>query len=140
VVGEDRVLRERRPDDPQCSKMALMSLEGELFFGAAPELDEHLEGLLRRVDQGVRVVVLRLKRARNPDMVCLEHLQNFLIEMKKRGATALFCGVREDFARALHNVRMDHWLPQENLFLEEATTGSATLQAVRKAYEILGAE
>lgn len=140
IVGEDRVLRERRPDDPQCSKMALVSLEGELFFGAAPDLDEHLDALLLRVDQGVRVVVLRLKRARNPDMVCLEHLQRFLIEMKKRGATALFCGVREEFASALRNVQMHQWLPDELLFLEEATTGSSTLHAVRKAYEILGAE
>lgn len=140
VVGADRVLRERQPDDPQCSKMALISLEGELFFGAAPDLDEHLEALLHRVDEGVRVVVLRLKRARNPDMVCLEHLQKFLIEMKKRSATAIFCGVREDFARALRNVRMEHWLPSENLFLEEATVGSSTLHAVRKAYEVLGAE
>jgi SulP family sulfate permease len=138
VVGPDRVLRERLPEDPLCAKMALISLEGELFFGAAPQLEEQLDDLLRRVDQGVRIVVLRLKRARNPDMVCLELLQRFLREMKKRGATTLFCGVRADFARALRNIRMHHILPPEHLFLEEATTGSSTLQAVRKAYEILG--
>ena len=62
------------------------------------------------------------------------------MEVKKRGATAIFCGVREEFARALHNVSMQQWLPDEHLFLEEPTTGSATLHAVRKAYEILGAE
>ncbi len=140
MVGEDRVLRERRPEDPQCTKMVLTSLEGELFFGAAPDLDEHLDDLLRRVDQGVRVVVLRLKRARNPDMVCLEHLQRFLMEMKKRGAAAIFCGVRADFARALRNVKMHKWLPNDQLFLEEPTIGSSTLHAVRKAYEILGAD
>jgi SulP family sulfate permease len=140
VVGQDRVLRERQPDDPQCTRMALCDLEGELFFGAALQLEEHLAELRRRIAAGVRIVVLRVKRARNPDMVCLEILQRFFQDVKKQGATVLLCGVREDFARALRNVRMHHFLPVENIFLEEATVGSSTLQAVRKAYELLGGD
>jgi SulP family sulfate permease len=138
VVSPERVVRERQPEDPQCTKMALFSLEGELFFGAAPELDEHLAELTRRVEQGARIVVLRVKRARNPDMVCLERLQHFLEDMRGRGVTVLLCGVREDFARALHNVGFQRCLPPECLFLEGATTFSSTLTAVRRAYEILG--
>ena len=57
--------------------------------------------------------------------------------MKKRNAAAIFCGVRPDFARALRNVRMDDLLPPDRLFLEEPTVGSSTLEAVRKAYDIL---
>jgi SulP family sulfate permease len=138
VVSPERVVRERQPEDPQCTKMALFSLEGELFFGAAPELDEHLAELTRRVDQGARIVLLRLKRARHPDMVCLERLQHFLEDMRGRGVTVLFCGVREDFAQALNNVRFHRVLPPECLFLEEAASGSSTLRAVRRAYELLG--
>ncbi|HEV3255792.1 MAG TPA: SulP family inorganic anion transporter, partial [Gemmataceae bacterium] len=138
VVSRERVLRERQPDDPQCSKMALFSLEGELFFGAAPELDDHLAELQRRVETGVRIVVLRLKRARHPDMVCLERLQRFLEDMQAREVVVLLCGVRADFAAALHNLRFDRLLPADRLFLEDATTGSSTLRAVRRAYELLG--
>lgn len=138
VVSPERVLRERQPDDPQCTKLALFGLEGELFFGAAPELDEHLDELVRRVEQGARVIVLRVKRARNPDMVCLEKLQHFVEEMNRRGVPVLFCGVRADFANALKNVQSERWLPPDCLFLEESKTGSATLHAVRRAYEILG--
>jgi SulP family sulfate permease len=138
VVSAERVVRERQPDDPQCTLMALVSLEGELFFGAAPDLDEQLADLTRRAGQGIRIVVLRLKRARNPDMVCLERLQNFLKDMHDRGVTVLFCGVREDFARALDNVLFHRILPAECLFLEDATSGSSTLRAVRRAYELLG--
>jgi SulP family sulfate permease len=140
VVSPERVIRERQPDDPQCTVLALFSLEGELFFGAAPELDEHLAELTRRADQGTRIVVLRLKRARNPDMVCLERLQHFLQDMRARGVKVLLCGVREDFAQALDNVYFHHVLPPECLFLEDATTGSSTLRAVRRAYELLGNE
>jgi SulP family sulfate permease len=138
VVGTERELRERQPDDPQCTRLAVFDFEGELFFGAAPELDEHLAELARRVKQGIRVIVLRLKRARNPDMVCLEKLQHFVQGMQGQGVEVLLCGVREDFARALHNVRIDQVLPADHLFREEAAVGSSTLQAVRRAYELLG--
>src|SRR5262249_936282 len=127
-----------QPDDPRCTKLVVFSLEGELFFGAAPELDEYLAGLARRADEGVRVIVLRLKRTRNPDMVCLERLQHFLEDMQKRQVPVLLGGVRADFARALHNVGFHHWLPRDRVFLEDAAAGSATLKAVRRAYELLG--
>jgi hypothetical protein len=50
----------------------------------------------------------------------------------------LVCGVREDFARALRNVDVHRALPPEDLFLEETATMSSTLEAVRRAYELLG--
>jgi SulP family sulfate permease len=138
VVGPERALRERQPGDPYCSRLVMFSLEGNLFFGAAPELAEQLDELSRRAAEGVRVVVLRLKRVRNPDMVCLEHLQRFLQDMQERKVTVLLCGVREDFAEALHNLRFYRWLPQDCVFQEGVTVESSTLKAVRRAYELLG--
>jgi SulP family sulfate permease len=138
TVTSDRLVRERLPTDPPCAKLVLFSLEGELFFGAAPELDEYLEDLSRRAAGGVRVIVLRLKRTRNPDMVCLERLQHFLQDMRTRKVEVLLCGVRPDFAQALNNLGFHDWLPPECVFLEEPTAGSATLAAVRRAYAILG--
>jgi SulP family sulfate permease len=145
VVSPERVVRERQPDDPRCDRLVLYSLEGELFFGAAPELDQHLAELSARAAAGAKVIVLRLKRARNPDMVCLERLQHFLQEMQQRGVPVLLCGVRADFARAVDRLGFHDWLPAERLFLEDAPAEgnggpglSSTLRAVRKAYEILG--
>jgi SulP family sulfate permease len=138
VVSADRVVRERRPTDPTCTKMALFSLEGEFFFGAAPELEELFAEITRRVDSGTRLVVLRLKRLRNPDMVCLERLQQFIEQMETRGVPVLMCGVRKDFAQILHNVGFQQAMPAGRLFLEQEGRTSSTLQAVRHAYEILG--
>jgi SulP family sulfate permease len=140
VVTQERVLRERQPDDPRCGKIVLYSLEGELFFGIVPDLEDFFAEVRRRVDQGVRVVILRLKRTRNPDMVCLERFQRFLEDMQDRAVPVLLCGVREDFARALHNVRFHHWLPREYVFLEDAALGSSTLKAVRRGYELLAGD
>ena len=138
IVGADRVVRERLPEDPRCSKMVLVSLEGELFFGAGPELAACFADLAGRADAGARVILLRLKRTRNPDMVCMELFQRFLQDMQARGITVLLCGVREDFAAVLHNLRFYEWLPRECVFHEDGGPGSATLRAVRRAYELLG--
>ena len=73
VVSSERVVRERLPQDPPCTAMLLYDLEGELFFGAAPELDRCFDQLKQRSkDENISFVVLRLKRTRNPDMVSLE--------------------------------------------------------------------
>lgn len=138
VVGPERVIRERQPNDPECGNLAIFALEGELFFGAAPLLAEFLDMLRQRVKQGARVLILRLKRTRNPDMVCLEMLQQFLEEMQDRKVPVLLCGIRPDFQQALYNLRFHHWLPQDCVFREDATMGSSTLMAVRRAYELLG--
>jgi SulP family sulfate permease len=147
VVSPERVVRERLPDDPPCGKLVLFSLEGELFFGAAPELDQYLADLSARAEQGARVIVLRLKRTRNPDMVCMERLQQFLEAMQQRKVPVLLCGVRADFAAALERLGFHHWLPSEHVFLEDAPPAagegpalSSTLKAVRRAYELLGEE
>ncbi|MGH7174696.1 MAG: SulP family inorganic anion transporter [Gemmataceae bacterium] len=138
VVGPERVVRERQPNDPTCGKLTIFALEGELFFGAGPLLEECLDMLRQRVKQGARVLILRLKRTRNPDMVCLEMLQQFLEEMQDRKVPVLLCGIRPDFEQALRNLRFHHWLPQDSVFLEDVAMGSSTLKAVRRAYELLG--
>jgi SulP family sulfate permease len=140
VITPARAVRERQPDDAGCGKLVLSSLEGNLFFGAAPELEEHLRDLARRAKEGARVIVIRLKRARNPDMVCLELLQRFLVEVKAYKVTVLLSGVRPDFVQAMRNLRFERWLPTDQVYPEEPGPESSTLKAVRRAYELLGAD
>ena len=138
VVSSDRVVRERLPEDQPCTAMVLYDLEGELFFGAAPELDRCFDHLKRRTEEeDIRYVVLRLKRTRNPDMVSLERFDHFLHDMEARGVTVLLCGVRPAFAKAMANLYFHDWLPADRIFPEEAEKFSATLKAVRHVYELL---
>jgi len=138
VVSSDRVVRERLPEDRPCTAMLLYDLEGELFFGAAPELDRCFDHLKHRTeDEDIHFVVLRLKRTRNPDMVALERFDHFLHDMEARGVTVLLCGVRPGFARGMVNLRFYDWLPADRVFPEEPEKFSATLKAVRRAYELL---
>jgi SulP family sulfate permease len=139
TVTPERVLRERGPDDPPCNRLLIYDLEGELFFGAAPDLEKHLETIEKRSGEGIRVVVLRLKRARNLDAVCLGLLDEFLRRMDERGVAVLLCGVRDDLARVLESTGLSARLGQR-VFREAVGPESSTLDAVRHAYELLGAD
>jgi SulP family sulfate permease len=155
VVNRERVIRERRASDPRCGKLVVLGLEGELYFGAAPELDQHLDDLRSRANDGTRAIVLRLKRTRNADMVCLEKLLHFLEDMRKQDVAVLLSGVHQDFADALGRLDSQHVLPADRVFLETGKLGSSdgrvalwdsggealqssTVRAIRRAYEILG--
>lgn len=139
TVGADRFLRDRQPNDPCCDRIVILDIEGELFFGAAPELDRCFTALKQRINGGLRIVVLRLKRTRNPDMVCMERFQHFLHDMEEKKIPVLLCGVRDSFQQAMNNLRFHEWLPAERVFREDSSApGSATLNAVRYAYELLG--
>ena len=52
----------------------------------------------------VKFVVLRLKRVRHPDVVCIERIEHFLREETERGVTVLLAGVRPDMLGVLNNV------------------------------------
>jgi sulfate permease, SulP family len=140
TVTPERVLRERGPDDPPCNRLLIFALEGELFFGAAPDLEKHLAAIEKRAEASVRVVVLRLKRVRNPDAVCLSLLDGFVRRMESRRVTVLLCGVRGELARALQATGLADRLGRQGVFHEAVGPESSTLEAVRHAYELLGGD
>jgi SulP family sulfate permease len=137
VLSPERVLVERAAGDVGCGRILIYSLEGELFFGSAHDLDRHFDTILARAQNGVRVVVLRVKRVRNPDAVCLELFAHFIETLQARGLTFLLCGVRPDFARALHSCGVEQKLGTPYIFHETEGAASSTNDAVRHAYDLL---
>lgn len=140
TLAPERVVRERISSDPVCNRIRIYSLEGELFFGAAPELEEHLNSIMETAKLGVRVVVLRLKRARNADAVCLSVLDRFITRMQAAQVTVLLCGIRPDLMKVIDASGLLRRLGSEHIFVFEETGAiwSSTLDAVRFAYEIVG--
>lgn len=96
VVSPDRVVRERLPEDPPAREVLIVDLEGELFFGAAPDLDRHLHAAAARASAlGIAHLVLRVKRVRNPDVVALEELGSYL-GLKLETVSRAFSRFHED--------------------------------------------
>lgn len=138
IVTPERVVRERIPGDAADPAIVIYDLEGELFFGAAPELDRYLAEIGTRIaTDDVKYVVLRLKRVRHPDVVCIERIEHFLREQTAHGVSILLAGVRPDTLGVLRNVGFDSWFPAEDVFPEEDEEYSATLKAVRRAHNKL---
>jgi SulP family sulfate permease len=132
-------LHERLPGDTPCPRILVFGLEGELFFGASGALDAHFAAIEERIGPETRVVVLRVKRARNPDAVGLALLEGFLERIDARGLHVLLCGVRADLAEKLERTGLAARLG-ERLFLEQPVRQTSTLLAIRHAYALLDGE
>lgn len=140
ILAPERVIRERISTDPVCNRIKIYSLEGELFFGAAPELEERLDSIVAAARSGVRVVVLRMKRVRNADAVCLKVLDRFTTRLQAAQVSVLLCGLRPDLVKVIDASGLLRRLGSEHVFAFEETGAiwSSTLDAVRFAYEIIG--
>jgi SulP family sulfate permease len=138
AVTPERVIRERVASDPPCDRILMYNLEGELIFAAAPDLERNFDRIAARARTGARVIVLRVKRVRNPDAVCLALVERFVRRMRANGTEMLLCGVRRDLAQALRNSGLRDLLGPEQIFYESPVLISSTLEAVRRAYELLG--
>jgi SulP family sulfate permease len=138
VLTRDGMIRERISSDPECNRIVIYSIEGELFFGSSPDLSDVLEKIEQRAAGGAKVVLLRLKYARNLDGVCLDVLDSFISKMAAREVTVILCGVRKEMLKVLQNAGLEMQLGPQRIFPEGRALWSSTLQAVDRAYELLG--
>jgi SulP family sulfate permease len=136
TITPDGAVHERLPDDFRCNRLLIYGLEGEMFFGASAALERHFEKIERRIDEHTRVVVLRLKRARNPDAVGLTLLERFIDRVRARGVHLLLCGVRANFARKLENTGLADRIG-DPIFREEKVRLTSTTLAIRHAYTLI---
>jgi MFS superfamily sulfate permease-like transporter len=59
IVTPERVVRERKPNEARSNSLLIYDLEGELFFGAAPELDHYLEQIKQEATStGIKLAVI----------------------------------------------------------------------------------
>jgi len=134
----DQRLRERLPTDPPCDRLVIYDLEGELFFGAEPELEKHF-GVIEHAAQGqARVVILVLKRARNPDAAFLNLLNGLHYRLQRRDISLLLCAVQADLSKALASTGVDARIGVNHIFRDQPGQNSSIGDAVHFAYHLLG--
>jgi SulP family sulfate permease len=139
IVTPERVIRERRAADERGNHILIYDIEGELFFGAAPQLQRYFNEIAEEArSTGIKYVVLRLKRTRNADVVVVEHLEQFLRDAEKSNVTVCLAGIRPDLLRLLQNTGFTRWFPAAQLFPEEGRPLSATLHAVQHVNALVG--
>jgi SulP family sulfate permease len=140
-VDAEDVVRERLPGDPQPAGFRIYDLQGELFFGAAPELEQVFSNI-RRVasEEGLGHTLIRLKRVRNPDVVSLERFEQFLKEAEAGGLKVWLAGLQPDLAEAFRRLHLTSWFDERRLFRQGPDEDSATLAAIRQIRALLPAQ
>jgi SulP family sulfate permease len=136
VIGPHGRAHERLPGEERCSRLLIFGLEGEFFFGSSSTLEQHFATIAGLVGPDTRVIVLRMKRARNPDAVAADELEQFLSEMRSRGVHVLMCGVTPELHGVLERTGVLARVP-EPLFLQQAVRESSTAHAIRHAYTLI---
>lgn len=138
VLTPERTIRPRVEGDPLCSRMILYNLEGELFFGSAPDFERLTAMIDARARGGVRVVILRLRDVRNPDAACLQILDRLLADLLARGVQPILCGVRGDLAHGIERTGSAARLGPERVLLERERAWTGIQEAVDRAHALLG--
>jgi len=138
VVCSDGVIRERMDGEPPNPRILIFGFEGDIFFGAAGALENHFEVIEDRITPETKVVVLRMKRVRNPDAVGMHLLDEHLQRLEARGVHILLVGVRADLEDALNRTGITDRLPPKHIFREQPVRHTSTQMGVQYAYELIG--
>jgi sulfate permease, SulP family len=133
VVDADDVVREKLAADPADAGFMIFDMEGELFAGAATELERTFARIERAArEKRIHHVLLRLERARNPDVVSLEHFEHFLRRARVARLSVWLAGVQSDLLDAFGRLHVVEWLQPDRIFRQGADEDSATLAAIRR--------
>lgn len=127
-----------RKDERKNPAISIVHVEGELFFGAAELFQEQVLRLAD--DPNLKVVVLRLKNARNLDATSVLALLQLRDYLESNGRHLLVSGINPDMDRVLRRSGALEKLGPENVFPAEANLTMSTKKALARANQLLRVE
>jgi SulP family sulfate permease len=123
---------------PVTPQISIVHVEGELFFGAAENLEEQL---WKTVDLGrTQVLVLRLRNAHNLDASGAMILDQLIRNLRDAGLTVLVSGTSPEIDRVFVRSGLHKVVGEENYFPSRGNFLEATRRAVIRANQIVGVE
>jgi len=136
-MDDDSMREIRDPKDRANPEISIIHVEGELFFGAAEMFEEQVRRLAK--DPNIRVIILRLKNARNLDATAVHAIDGLHGFLKNNGRLLLVSGIPYDVWRVMERSGLIDRLGEENVFRAEENLTVATRRALLRAKEFLGA-
>jgi SulP family sulfate permease len=120
----------------RCCAIRILHVEGSLFFGAASELQGALDSVMD--DDGVRVLVLRLKRCQGLDVTTAEVLRSTAEALKAQGRHLVLVGMRPPIMARMVAFGLPETVGRENLFPTQDKWFVAMDRALARAAELAG--
>ncbi len=125
------------PERRNVPGISILHAEGDLFFGSTEIFSQQIREVIR--DPSLKVIILRLKNARNLDAtaaIAIEELHDFLKKSKRQ---LLVSGAGREVTRVLRNSGFIDKLGPENFFKEyPANPTVSTRDALKRATQVLG--
>jgi SulP family sulfate permease len=115
-------------------EIAVLNLQGELFFAAADELAAELGRVL---DRGARVIVLRVQEAYNLDATTAHAIANVAVEARRRGGRLLLCGLRPGMHGTLERAGLIERIGADALFPAQPELLASTHHALAYAHRLV---
>lgn len=119
------------------SKMRIINIEGELFFGAVDLFQSTLKAIAED-DTDTKVFILRLKHVRDLDATAALALKQLYDYLRKSGRYLLVASIPPSVWNVLENARLVNYIGRENLFLLDAQNPyQAIEQALDRARKLI---
>lgn len=115
--------------------IAIVHVEGELFFGAADLFQDEVRR--RSSEDGIRVIILRMKNARHLDATSVMALLQLHQHLLKNERHLLISGINPEMERVLRRSGADRVIGTDNIFPAEANLTMSTKRALLRAKEIV---
>lgn len=127
----ERPIETRRGD----RKVMFISIEGDLFFGLADQLESRLHAI---ADSGVRVVIIRLKRTLSVDATILSVFERFCLEMQSHGGHVILCGLKPELLETVRAYGLAKVIGEDNLFETGFGVFTSAKRALTRARQLVG--
>lgn len=117
--------------------ISIVHVEGDLFFAAAELFRNQVQRTLH--DENLKVIILRLRNARNLDATSVMALAELVQEVKLAKRFLLVSGSTKDVYKVLKNSGMVEVIGRDNIFPGSPENPNiATRNALLRAQELLG--
>lgn len=124
---------QRRPT----AAISILHVEGDLFFGSTDLFMTQIRSVI--ADPRLRIVVLRVKNARNLDFTCMTAIEELVRFLRSGGRHLLVSGADAEVQRVFRNSRLLDDIGRENFFPEVPGNPTlATRHALQRARQLLG--
>ncbi|MCB9674415.1 MAG: SulP family inorganic anion transporter [Alphaproteobacteria bacterium] len=139
VIDRDGHIRESAfeggTDGRLCKRVHAIHVEGNLFFGAAGELQDALDEATS--DPAVKVLVVRLKRARGLDFTTAGVLLAARERLRVSGRHLILAGMKPETMHVFEHVGITEAFG-DDLFPTESTWFAAMNRAIKRGLELTG--
>jgi len=118
-----------------CPPIALINVEGALYFGAVEDLERHVEEIL---EEAVKVIILRVRHMHLLASTGVTALEGLVLRAEQLGTTVLLCGVTNEIETTLASSGLKSLVGTSRTFKATDTLFESTHQALQVATRLAG--